>query len=1048
MKNIFFLILLFITGNIYAQSWNPITGKTSFTDSVRYLRYRGTNNNDSVLMIHPTTGVLIKTVKGLTPSLGIDSITLYGNQLCQWQAGIATCYFLTPSTGGAVDSFHLSPDSLAIYQYRNGAFVDSIYLLHTYLYVDPVHFTLTPNYLSNPYAQFLDGNKIVDSVYASPFGTPFNYISYANGNIDSVAASGGSGGSSWNLLGNLGTDATVNFVGTTDGQALTFKTNSVQSGQLGFGVSANTSLGYISFLDNISGINNTAIGGNALRRNTTGSANVSIGAYSMWQNLDGSYNMSIGGLGTNVSGSQNAAVGINALGFSLGSNNIGIGFEAGQNANLVDPLSNSERNIFIGTQTKALADGDFNEVVLGDTTTGHGSNTITVGNRANDSTFIGGYGHGAVLETPSYILGTDSRGKIVEVSTGGIIGGGLANFYLKDSTFSDSRRSEIIGGNSLNFIGGNTGTPLDSISLFLTTAGSSYLCRFLPNGENAFQLNTDNIFMRSHDAINGKGGDFIIDGFDAQDGATYVDYDVANPTGIKYLADYSATYTNRSLVDKAFIESHVVESGGILTVKPIDDLSHVIMGFGAMVLDAPAGAELDGVLTYLTPPTGAPTDSVLTWNAANGAVNKRPASSFGGITTLNTLTGTTQTFATGTVGTDFGISSSGTTHTFNIPSSSASNRGVLTSADWSTFNGKQAALNGTGLLSFSGTTPAYNTTSASIAAIISDEVGTDKMVFNTAPTFVTSITDPLVIGGNGTTSTLTLQSTSGSGTTGSDIIFKDNNTEFVRFLNNGNVGIGQTAPLSVLGIAGSISMGSFSAVAAPANGILTGFAGGSTQAVVGAYVTARYFASTADTRASALFHSLSSAGVDQMVFAVSGDGGSNATPAGYAQAKMVLMANGRLGIGNTDPTAVLHIKAGTASAGTAPQKYTSGTNLTTPEAGAEEYDATERYSTNSTAVRGTYLVVRLNSSSAGTLTLATTYTHYVFTGTTTTWTLPAVSGTTSHVFYIKNRGSGAITLGTAAAANELYTTSAVNTLTINAGEAYMLLSDGTYFNVE
>lgn len=48
-----------------------------------------------------------------------------------------------------------------------------------------------------------------------------------------------------------------------------------------------------------------------------------------------------------------------------------------------------------------------------------------------------------------------------------------------------------------------------------------------------------------------------------------------------------------------------------------------------------------------------------------------------GITTLNTLTGATQTFATGTSGTDFNISSTSTTHTFNIPTASAANRGVI-----------------------------------------------------------------------------------------------------------------------------------------------------------------------------------------------------------------------------------------------------------------------------------------------------------------------------------------------------------------------------------
>lgn len=60
-------------------------------------------------------------------------------------------------------------------------------------------------------------------------------------------------------------------------------------------------------------------------------------------------------------------------------------------------------------------------------------------------------------------------------------------------------------------------------------------------------------------------------------------------------------------------------------------------------------------------------------------------------TTINGVSGPIFTFNTSSTGSDFTISTSTGIINFNLPTASASNRGALSSADWTTFNGKQPA---------------------------------------------------------------------------------------------------------------------------------------------------------------------------------------------------------------------------------------------------------------------------------------------------------------------------------------------------------------------
>lgn len=82
---------------------------------------------------------------------------------------------------------------------------------------------------------------------------------------------------------------------------------------------------------------------------------------------------------------------------------------------------------------------------------------------------------------------------------------------------------------------------------------------------------------------------------------------------------------------------------------------------------------------------------------SSGVVTVTIPGSSGGITSLNGVTASTQTFEIGTTGTSPSWSSpvgpsASVAHTLNLPIASGTNTGILSAADWTTFNDKQPAL--------------------------------------------------------------------------------------------------------------------------------------------------------------------------------------------------------------------------------------------------------------------------------------------------------------------------------------------------------------------
>jgi hypothetical protein len=159
-------------------------------------------------------------------------------------------------------------------------------------------------------------------------------------------------------------------------------------------IASNTFIGVNSGRNNTTGSNNTASGFNSLLNNTTGTGNTASGRDALRDNTTGGSNTANGqnALLNNTTGSNNTANGQNALlNNTTGSNNTANGQNAGRFlANGSTALTIINNSVFLGANTRANADNETNQIVIGHTAIGAGSNTATLGNTSIVDTILRG----------------------------------------------------------------------------------------------------------------------------------------------------------------------------------------------------------------------------------------------------------------------------------------------------------------------------------------------------------------------------------------------------------------------------------------------------------------------------------------------------------------------------------------------------------------------------------------------------------------------------------------------------------------------------------
>ena len=296
--------------------------------------------------------------------------------------------------------------------------------------------------------------------------------------------------SAWSLSGNTGTNSTTDFIGTSDAQDLSFRTNNIdrlrlsQSGQLevfntglsvfigeqagevddltnnlnvfvgyrsGFSNTSgnyNLASGYRSLFSNVDGYRNTALGAESLFDNSTGYYNTGVGWRALYNNTIGYQNTALGSLSLNANseGIRNTALGYRALYFNIdGGQNTATGYQALYRNTIADRNSGhgfqALRNNTEGTGNTGSGYRSLYNNATGNYNSGFGYSANSIGTALVNAT---GLGYNADNSASNSVVVGNAN-----VSS---IGGQVGWTTLSDGRFKKNIRNDEVKG--LEFITG------------------------------------------------------------------------------------------------------------------------------------------------------------------------------------------------------------------------------------------------------------------------------------------------------------------------------------------------------------------------------------------------------------------------------------------------------------------------------------------------------------------------------------------------------------------------------------------------------------------